>query len=422
MEILKNVDLAYTENAKDNVGISFSNDRVELVVPKFFRIEKDEHVLKTDILLFLESISIAKKINYKNSSNTKENDNGWPIESYVWLIHDYLENGFYYKRETVYSKDLNGKINWKRTLKNTPIISNGNIIYDKLITSKNSPSNDVITHIYKICLRESLEKIGWLFNYGFKILEFPLISSEEMVYRVKSEMASTFDDVKRIRFKHMLNILEKVDDEAIKKDKFQYQINNYYYVFEQMIDSVFNGLSGKEKKRYNPTGHWMLLGENDPKKASDLRPDTICKVNDETFIIDAKMYQYGCTHNIDDLPDTQSLQKQVTYGEYVFNKIDKNGKVRNAFILPYDKELESFKNDENIYRYDDSNLVYIGEGYVDWTDVANKKDHERIFAFLIDFNYLLNHYTEKNKMLESLVAKINELLDVENERREDHEN
>lgn len=410
MEILKNVDLTYAENAKDNVGISFSNDRMKLVVPKFFRIEKDERVLKTDILLFLESISIAKKINYKNSSNTKENDNGWPIESYVWLIHDYLENGLYYKRETVYSKDLNGKINWKRTLKNTPIISDGNIIYDNLITSKNSPSNDVITHIYKICLRESLEKVGWLFNYGFKILALPLISSEEMVYRVKSELASTYDDVKRIRFKHMLNILEKVDDKAIKKDKFQYQINNYYYVFEQMIDSIFNGLSGKEKKRYNPTGHWMLLGEEDPKKASDLRPDTICKVNDETFIIDAKMYQYGCTHNIDDLPDTQSLQKQVTYGEYVFNKIDRNGKVRNAFILPYDKELESFKNDKNIYRYDDSNLVYIGEGYVDWTDASNKKDHERIFAFLIDFNYLLNNYTGKANVLGHLASKINELL------------
>lgn len=410
MEILNNVDLTYSENAKDNIGISFSNDRVELVVPKFFRIEKDEHVLKTDILLFLESISIAKKINYKNSSNTKENDNGWPIESYVWLIHDYLENGFYYKRETVYSKELNGKINWKRTLKNTPIISDGNIIYDKLVTSKNSPSNDMITHIYKICLKESLEKVGWLFNYGFKILEFPLISSEEMVYRVKSEMASTYDDVKRIRFKHMLNILEKVDDKAIKKDKFQYQINNYYYVFEQMIDSIFNGLSGKEKKRYNPTGHWMLLGEEDPKKASDLRPDTICKVEDETFIIDAKMYQYGYTHNIYDLPDTQSLQKQVTYGEYVFNKIDRNGKVRNAFILPYDKELDLFKNDENIYRYDDSNLVYIGEGYVDWTDSTNKKDHERIFAFLIDFNYLLNNYTGKANVLGHLASKINELL------------
>lgn len=410
MEILKNVDLTYAENAKDNVGISFSNDRMKLVVPKFFRIEKDERVLKTDILLFLESISIAKKINYKNSSNTKENDNGWPIESYVWLIHDYLENGLYYKRETVYSKDLNGKINWKRTLKNTPIISDGNIIYDNLITSKNSPSNDVITHIYKICLRESLEKVGWLFNYGFKILALPLISSEEMVYRVKSELASTYDDVKRIRFKHMLNILEKVDDKAIKKDKFQYQINNYYYVFEQMIDSIFNGLSGKEKKRYNPTGHWMLLGEKDPKKASDLRPDTICKVNDETFIIDAKMYQYGCTHNIDDLPDTQSLQKQVTYGEYVFNKIDKDGKVRNAFILPYDKELESFKNDGNIFRYNNSILAYIGEGYVDWTDTTNKKDHERIFAFLIDFNYLLNNYKGKTNILGHLVSKIDELL------------
>lgn len=410
MEILENVNLNYAENAKDNVGISFSNDKVELVVPVFFRVEEDEYILKKDILLFLESISIAKKINYKNSSDTKENDNSWPIESYIWLIHDYLENGFYYKRETIYSKKLNGKINWKRTLKNTPIISDRNIIYDKLITSKNSPSNDVITHIYKVCLKESLEKVGWLFNFGFKIQEFPLISFEEMVYKVKSELASTYDDIKRIRFKHMLNILEKIDDNSRKQDKFQYQINNYYYVFEQMIDCIFNGLSGKEKKRYNPTGYWMLLGEEEAKKASDLRPDTICKVDDETFIIDAKMYRYGCTHNIDDLPDTQSLQKQVTYGEYVFNKIDRNGKVRNAFILPYNKELELFKTDDNIYRHDDSNLVYIGEGYVDWTDASNKKDHERIFAFLIDFNFLLNNYNNKTNILGELVNKIDDLL------------
>lgn len=411
MEILKNVNLTYAENAKDDVGISFVNDKVELIVPKVFRIDKDEYVLKSDILLFLESISIAKKINYKNSSDTKNNDESWPIESYVWLIHDYLENGFYYKRETIYSQNLNGKIIWKNTLKNTPIISEGNIIYDKLITSKNSPSNDLITHIYKICLKESLEKIGWLFNYGFKIQELPLISFAEMLYRVKKELASTYDDVKRIRFKHMIDILERLDDKAIKKDKFQYKINNYYYVFEQMIDNILGGISGKEKKRYNPTGHWMLLGENKPKKASDLRPDTICKVDDETFIIDAKMYQYGCTHNIDDLPDTQSLQKQITYGEYVYNRINKNGKVRNAFILPYDKEIESFKDDVNIYRYDNSNLVYIGEGYVDWTDKNNKKDYERIFVFLIDFNYLLNNYDSKTNILYELIDQIHRLLE-----------
>ena len=106
----------------------------------------------------------------------------------------------------------------------------------------------MITHIYKICLKESLDIIGWLFNYGFKVHEYPLISFNEMVYRVKNELSSTYDDVKRIRFKHMLDILEKLDDKSSKIDKFQYKINNYYYVFEQMVDSIFGGITGKRKK------------------------------------------------------------------------------------------------------------------------------------------------------------------------------
>ena len=169
-------------------------------------------------------------------------------------------------------------------------------------------------------------------------------------------------------------------------------------------------LQAKEKKKYNPSGHWCLLGDSNSYKVSDLRPDTICKVNDETFILDAKMYQYGCTHDVSKLPNTQSLQKQITYGDYIFNEIDKGGKVRNAFILPYNKELDSFKNDYNVVRYNDSNLVYIGEGYVDWKDKSKKRDHERIFLFLIDFNYLLNNYSKSTKVLHNLVSKIDELL------------
>ena len=47
---------------------------------------------------------------------------------------------------------------------------------------------------------------------------------------------------------------------------------------------------------------------------------------------------------LNDLPETQSIQKQITYGDYVFNTLDKsdNSKVRNAFILPYNKKLEDF--------------------------------------------------------------------------------
>ena len=410
MEILKNVNLYYAENAKDKVGISISGDKVQIVVPKTFKVEDDEYTLKTDILLFLESISIAKKIENKKSSNSNGDGDCWPISSFVWLIRDYLENGFYYKRDKIYSQSRSGKISWKKTLRQSPIISGRNVIYDKIITYKNVSTSDIVTHIYKICLKESLEKIGWLFNYGFKIRELPIISLSEMIYIVKQELNSTYDDIKRVRFKNMLNILEKMDNNVKNKDKFQYQINNYYYVFEQMVDSLLGGITGNEKKRYNPAGFWSLLNVEEHQKASNLRPDSICKVNDETFIIDAKMYQYGCTHNSDDLPNTQSLQKQITYGEYVYNKIDKQGKVRNAFLLPYDKSLKAFVDDKHIIRYENSNLVYVGEGYVDWTDTKNKKDHERIFLFLIDFNYLLNNYDANNNILKSMVESIHDRL------------
>lgn len=55
---------------------------------------------------------------------------------------------------------------------------------------------------------------------------------------------------------------------------------------------------------------------------------------------------------LNDLPETQSIQKQITYGDYVFNTLDKsdNSKVRNAFILPYNKKLENFLNDPNTLR------------------------------------------------------------------------
>ncbi len=48
----------------------------------------------------------------------------------------------------------------KRTLKQMPIYSDGNIIYDKLVTSKMMASNDLIAQIYKLCLKQSVDKIG----------------------------------------------------------------------------------------------------------------------------------------------------------------------------------------------------------------------------------------------------------------------
>ncbi len=386
----RDVEIVPVDKSNSFVGIRIDEGVVKVFVPNVFRKEEN---WKKDIKLFLKSIEIAKTKNRVNiTKGTNDTDNVWPIDSYLWLINDYLENGLYYNREKKISRSNSGKIEWKRTLQQVPIYSDGNIIYDQLVTSKMVPANDMITHIYIICLRQSIDKIGWLFNYNFPIQIDQIASIKEMIMRVRKELNETFDDVKRIRFNHMLNILTTTEGDNMLSSHYSYGITNYYYVFETMVDMLFDGIAGDEKKKYDPNGYWQLNNRS-RFLASRLRPDTILKRNKKTYILDAKMYQYGATHDYSKLPETQSLQKQITYGDFVSNNLqDKN--VRNAFILPYNKCLRSFIDDLGAIKYNDSNLVYFGYAYVDWRDNEDFQDYDNIYAFGIDFNYLLNNYNK----------------------------
>lgn len=399
----KDVEVVSVDNSNDFVGIKIDEGRVKVFIPSVFREDESQ---KKDIKLFLESLEIAKtktETNISRGSNVK--DDIWPIDSYFWIINDYLENGFYYNREKRTSHSNSGKIDWKRTLQQTtPIYSSGNIIYDQLITSHMTPSNDMMAHIYKLCLKQSIDKVGWLYNYDFHIQISQIVSVKEMIMKVRKEMNETFDDIKRLRFNHMLKILTTTEGDSMLSSHYTYGIFNYYYVFETMVDMFFGSISGDEKKKYDPNGYWKLKGQKEIP-ASKLRLDTILKRNDKTYILDAKMYQYGATHNPKKLPETQSLQKQITYGDYVSNNLqDKN--VRNAFILPYNKKLKSFINDPSAIKYNDSNLVYFGYAYVDWRNNDDFQDYDNIYAFGIDFNYLLNNYKNPNHEV------INQLCEV----------
>lgn len=411
----KDVKIVPVDKSNSFVGIKIDEGIVKVFVPKVFREDED---WKKDIRLFLKSIEIAKTKNTENINKGSNNtENVWPIDSYLWLINDYLENGLYYNREKKISRSNSGKIEWKRTLQQVPIYSDGNIIYDQLITSKMTPANDMITHIYKLCLRQSIDKIGWLFNYNFHIQIDQIVSIKEMIMRVRKELNETFDDIKRIRFNHMLNILKTTEGDNMLSSHYSYGITNYYYVFETMVDMLFDGIAGDEKKKYDPNGYWQLNGQS-RFLASRLRPDTILKRNDKTYILDAKMYQYGATHDRSKLPETQSLQKQITYGDFVSNNLmDKN--IRNAFILPYNKYLKSFINDPDAMKYNDSNLAYFGYAYVDWRDDEDFQDYDNIYAFGIDFNYLLNNYKNPDyEIINQFCKVIEENIKIYREQNE----
>ena len=399
------------KNSNEFVGIKIEEGSLKIFIPKVLRLSENEKIKNKELLLFLKSILLAKTIKNEKIQITDNDEVGemWPIDSYIWLINDYLENGYYYNREKQISKNRSGKIDWKRTLKTVPIYSNRNLIYDKFVTSYMVASNDIVAQIYQLCLSHSLKKIGWAYNLNMYIDVQQLKTIKEMIHIINNELSSTFDDIKRFRYKHMLKVLKGIKGDRAILNRYTYGIKNYYYVFERMVDIFLNGI--KEKSQYNPSGFWQIDGES-KFQSSNLRPDTIYISQNEIFIIDSKMYSYGFTGLLKNLPNTDSMQKQITYGDFVKNNLFPEFKVRNIFIIPYDKSLDIFKKKDIFTKYYDNNLVYIGKAFVDWRN-DRKQEHDYIFTFMIDFNFLLKNYNSKNNnFIKKICNHVNQNLNI----------
>lgn len=408
-----NLEIIPQKQSSDFMGIKIKDKHIQIYIPQTLQLSENEIRRNHELVLFLQSLNLTE-LTEEDILSGNVSGNKWPFESYIWVIHDYIENGIYYNHERKYSKDRSGKIDWKRTIRTTPIISNSNVIYNQLVTSKMTASNDKISEIYKMCVNQSIERMGWVFNLNFRLHPNIYMNRAEMAYLVKQEYLSTFDDVKRLRFKHMLNIIDGIDDSQHKTNEHTFGITNYYYVFEYMVDAFFQGISGNLKKKYDPSGYWLLNGL-EKLQSSNLRPDTIClnQKTGETFILDSKMYQYGFTKNVKDLPQTSSMQKQITYGDFIHNYVDSNAKIRNAFILPFYKD--KFADDKNVQFSNDKNLAYIGKAIVNYRSKEEIQDWDNIYTFMIDFNFLLNNYMRKDsRYILSLEKKIRELLMIEN--------
>ena len=112
-------------------------------------------------------------------------------------------------------------------------------------------------------------------------------------------------------------------------------------------------------------------------------PDTIMIYNDKYYVLDAKCYKYGVTGLPDHLPNGSSINKQITYGEYLekYKGVNANS-LFNAFIMPYNMN-------DNFFGLTDT-VGYIGEAVGDWR--RNQKYYERIQGIVMDTRYLMYHY------------------------------
>ena len=395
--------------SNDKVGIEFEKDIINVFfplgydIPKSNEREKQTIEEKKAIIDVIKTVSICKnngdqyKYNYNYGKNKEI-----PINSFLWLLNDYIKNGLYNVKSKHYISSQKGKINWKRTFNTQPLFSNEEIIYLVPKIEVNTRTDNIITEIHAICINICINKIGWLFGNIEKCEDFRrTLPSPVYVDILRRELASTFDDKKKTLLNHLIRVLmfqSEEDELDIKSDML---VDNYHYAWEYMIKEVF-GNDNEKLKNYFPTITWSLKYKKGPKPR--MRPDTVIKKDNDLYIIDAKYYKYGVLEN-GNLPGAEDVDKQITYGEFNNYRYDN---VYNAFLMPYNKNDNEFNSNLNI--------LDIGNVKSNARIASNGEKYKKIAIILVDTKYLIDcFYKRTKKDEEELIENILSSLEYEKE-------
>lgn len=390
------------------VGIRCENNDISIHFPLGFPISPDDKVLRKDVLLLISTIgsTTAKKGSKVLGAGRKYNHTVFPIQAYMSVIRDFYARGYYQENEMIYTASRRGKIDWNRTIKTQkPYVQDGNVFYLDFAVKRNSINeNELITLIHEYCVYESFAKIGWLFAGGMPAK--PRLKYNEKLFRsvLTDKLSHTFNDKNERLFRDMLAIVNCQGDKD-PTGNFQYGTYKFEYVWEALIDRVY-GI--RDKDVYFPRSIWYT--DNGNRSNASLKPDTIMLHDGDVYVLDAKYYKYGASRVLSDLPESTSINKQITYGEYIatqekFKEIHgENYKVYNAFLMPFDSLDEEWKCNSNILR--------MGEAVSEWK--MNNKTFERIQGILVDVRYLMKISVRQE---ENAIMKLAECINSQGNKK-----
>lgn len=364
------------------VGIQRKDRYYEINFPLGYHCGEDEKGLRKDILSL---INVLAKNTDKRESEVylglnRDEHTGIPVQAYLYLIKDFFERGYYKGRETYRKIAKRGKIDWSRTIKTQkPLLQDDEAYYLDFVVKKNTINEDeLITLVHKYCVYESFDKFGWLFTSFVPTEPKTGLNRRMMLAVVNDKLQNTFNDRNRELFKNMIAVIKAMRDD--NESDFRYGTYRFEYVWEKMIDRVF-GIS--EKDKYFPKTAWKLTDGRNHDNAF-LEPDSIMLLDRKVYVLDAKYYKFGWSGAPGHLPESTSINKQITYGEYIaedekFMKDGESPMVYNAFIMPYDSQGKRFPTGKPIH--------YIGTATSDWK--SDKKKYENVVGILMDVKYLM---------------------------------
>lgn len=389
------------------VGVKADTEDAVVYFPVGYQLPDDEMGIKRDILHLFQVLSEFTDVSDKVLAMKKfeaPQSVHFPINAYLEIINYYMENGYYMERDPLYKTSDRGNIDWARTIQRQPALLQANLtpVYTQYTVRESAPNeNKEITRIHTHCVYESFDKLGWLFTPYKPPKPSGMLDVKRFTSILMDKLGNTNDDKNKRLFKSMLDMLKYMDEKTTEK-RFYFGTDYFEGVWEKLIDRVF-GI--KNKQDYFPRTRW-LLQHGKYKEKYPLEPDSIMVIGDKIYVLDAKYYRYGVSGNPNHLPDSSSINKQITYGEYIYRQRhtpDEN--LFNAFLMPYNAA-------DNLFGTNGA-FSNIGMAVGDWKN--NVHNYEKIQGILIDTRYLMYHYTgnPKNSIL-ALAESIENALAANN--------
>lgn len=390
------------------VGVKADTNNAMVFFPMGYRLPEGEDEIREDILKLIEVISTFNDSKDRllaiNQFEAHQSVN-FPVNAYMNIIRYFLEQGDYYKeREQIRKTADCGKIDFPTSLrKNVKFFQeDGSPFFDKYTVKGSRPNeNNFITQIHKYCVYEAFTTLGWLFTPHLPENPHIRLEQEKFLFTLKKKLGVTHNDKDKLLFQAMIQMLEYLDSDNQNR-QYYFGTDRFEYVWEKLIDEVF-GIRGKEE--FFPRTKWALkFNKNRDNHA--LEPDSIMLCDDKIYVLDAKYYRYGVTGEPKHLPESSSINKQITYAEYIDTcreLKDKYGNlpIYNAFLMPFNKG-------ENPFNITDEYFLNIGEATGDWKD--NSKLYERVQGIVIDIRFLMTHYSGSHK---SKIRKLAKVIDEE---------
>lgn len=394
-DIFKHCHVNENKDGDRFVGIKADSGEIMVYFPIGYELPKRDQDVRRDIKNLIHVLSeFSSKEDRLLAVNkfAAPQSVDFPINAYRNVIEYYLANNssYYVETDPIFKTSARGPQDWPKTLrKQTPLVQNvdgvSSLIFTNFTVRSSLPNyNKKITQINRYCVYEAFKKLGWLYVPYMPDPpgEHPDIKTSISI--VNSRLQTINDDKKKTLFKSMKSMLE-YQDEKTSERQFYFGVDEFDNVWEKLIDTAFGE---KDKDQYFPRTRW-LLDYGKIKEKKPLIPDTIMIYNNKYYVLDAKCYRYGWTGIPDDLPNGTSINKQITYGEYLeVSKSINNDSLFNAFIMPFNMAKNYFNISEPIGN--------IGEAIGDWRYKPQMKNYERIQGIVMDTRYLMYHYVGNN--------------------------